>query len=666
MVDIKKKDVAKRKEGSPENEKRYKYFVESICGEGGSKSEARAGSELMDVLDSLPFYAMLIDSDHNILFANSMVSKALGVTPEEITGKYCPEIVHGLDGPYPGCPLEESVKGGGRAIEKEFFDTESNQWYVSAVYPTGQKTKNGKLVFFHTTRNITERKNTEAELRQLEEFHERVVNGITDAISVVNISDFKIVGVNKAFLDICGLSEEEVIGKTCHEVTHHRDSPCLAPDGPCPIGGLLETGKPITLEHVHLDKDKRKKAVEVSAHPIYEGEEIKQIVHIARDITERKRAQEALTESEQLFRGIFDNATDGILLTDMESKKFFTANETMCQMLGYGLEEIESLGVTDIHPEGDLPYVLEQFERLGRGEIKLAEDVPIRKKDGGVFYADISSAQITIAGKTYVVGLFRDITKRKKAERELSEAYEELKLAHEDLRSLDKLKSDIIANVSHELRTPITIAGGALELAREEDVKEERNRLIKLARDSLMHQDFIVEDLIDAASLVEHKKKFKSSAVNLVDAISFVKSEMEPIALGHRVRIDANIESDLPMVRANYMQLNRVLKNLINNAIKFSKEGGKVVIEARELEDMVEISVVDTGIGIPESEHEKIFEQLYQIDASATRQFGGTGMGLAVAKEIVETHGGEIRVESRVNGGSTFFFTLPVIRGILT
>jgi PAS domain S-box-containing protein len=667
VVDITKKDAARRKrgEGSQENEKRFKYFVETIYGEGGPSDRESAGQDIMNVLNSLPFYAMLIDSEHNILFANNVVSKSLGVEPEQIIGKYCPKVVHGLNGPYPGCPLEESVEKGNVAIEKEFFDEDQGMWYISAVYPTGQKTKKGKMVFFHTTRDITERKQTENELVHLKEFNERVINGIADAISVVNVKDFRIAGVNEAFLDICGLTEEEVIGKTCYEVTHHRDSPCLAPDDPCPIEELLETGKPTTEEHVHLDKDNRKTSVDVSAHPLYEGGEIKQIVHIAKDVTERKKGQEALAESEQLFKGIFDNATDGILLTDIEDKKFFTANETMCQMLGYGLEEIGSLGIMDIHPEENLAYVIERFEKQTIGEIILAEDIPVKRKDSSVFYADVNSSPVTIAGKTYRMGIFRDVTERKKTELKLKDAYDKLKIAHEDLKSLDKLKSDIISNVTHELRTPITIAGGALELAREEKNKKNRDKFLKLARDSLMHQDFIVDDLIDAASMVGGKRKLKSTAVNLADAISFIRNEFEPIAASRNIELDVSLKIGLPLVRVNYMQLHRVLRNLTNNAIKFNQKGGKVVIKADRKDDMVEVCVKDTGIGIDAAELEKIFDRLYQIDASSTRQYGGTGMGLAVVKETIEGYGGEIRVESELGRGSKFCFTLPIAPSVL-
>jgi hypothetical protein len=143
------------------------------------------------------------------------------------------------------------------------------------------------------------------------------------------------------------------------------------------------------------------------------------IDNLNKEITERKKAEEALRDSEGRFRTIFEEVTDGILLADAETKKFYFGNKTIYKMLGYNEKEISSFGVMDIHPQKDLPYVLEQFEKQRRREIALAKDMPVKRKDGSVFYADINSASITLAGRTYVMGIFRDITERKKAEEEL-------------------------------------------------------------------------------------------------------------------------------------------------------------------------------------------------------------------------------------------------------
>jgi PAS domain S-box-containing protein len=149
--------------------------------------------------------------------------------------------------------------------------------------------------------------------------------------------------------------------------------------------------------------------------------------------------EEALRDSEGGFRAIFDNANDGILLADEETKKFYTSNNTACQMLGYSLEEIKNLGVPDIHPKEDLPYVIEQFEKQVRREIAVAKDLPVKRKDGSIFYADVNTSLVILAGRTYLLGIFRDVTEHKRAEEEREKLIQELQKALAEVKTLSGL-----------------------------------------------------------------------------------------------------------------------------------------------------------------------------------------------------------------------------------
>lgn len=141
--------------------------------------------------------------------------------------------------------------------------------------------------------------------------------------------------------------------------------------------------------------------------------------------------REEIRESDRIFRAIFENATDGMLLLDLESRKFTMANQMLCQMLGYDPQELKTLEVVDIHPEKDLPDVIDQFEKQIRGELTLARDLPVKRKNGSVFYADINAFPITFNGKTYLMGVFRDTTERRNAEEELRRSEETFRLAME-------------------------------------------------------------------------------------------------------------------------------------------------------------------------------------------------------------------------------------------
>jgi len=153
------------------------------------------------------------------------------------------------------------------------------------------------------------------------------------------------------------------------------------------------------------------------------------VARVVNDMVQEKKllyTEKALSESEKKLRAIYDNAMDGILVVDVESRKFITGNLTICRMLGYSMSEIQNLGVNDIHPEKDLPFAIEQFEKVVKEEITLAQDIPVRRKDGTVFYADINASHAVLAGKSCLIGMFRDITERRRARDELKNRVKEL------------------------------------------------------------------------------------------------------------------------------------------------------------------------------------------------------------------------------------------------
>lgn len=186
----------------------------------------------------------------------------------------------------------------------------------------------------------------------------------------------------------------------------------------------------------HLEKEVHKRTSQLEA----QANELRQInIQLSKEIFDREKVESALKNSEKKFKAIFDYASDGILIASVGEKEFLLANNTICKMLGYKCEEIMEMGVKDIHPKEDLPYVIEQFEKQEKREITIALDIPVKRKDGSVFYADINSSYLTVDDKKYLIGMFRDITAQKDSEAKRKSLQEELQRNYDIKRVINSL-----------------------------------------------------------------------------------------------------------------------------------------------------------------------------------------------------------------------------------
>ncbi len=372
---------------------------------------------------------------------------------------------------------------------------------------------------------------------------------------------------------------------------------------------------------------------------------------------EARRSQRALLESEEKYRQTVENSPNPIFSVDREG--IIRMWNRACEDT-FGLPKEEAIGrrYHMLLAREELTRIEALVQQVFREKRSFSNvDIAYRCSDGSWRYM-VSRLYPLLSSRGAVTACIfanTDVTERRRAEEKLKRAYEKLQRINEELRTLDEMKANIIANVSHELRTPITIAKGAIELAMEERDHNKRRELLRMAMNALMRQNFIVEDLLQAARL--ERGEMRLEKVNMHTIIDRIAGEFEPVVMKHGLEMRKEVEDVFAC--ADRKLLGHVLRNLINNAIKFNRRGGKVTIEARRKDGEVEVCISDTGIGIPEDKLDKIFERFYQVDASPTRRYGGTGMGLAIVKEIVEAHGGRVTVKSRPGEGSRFCFTLP-------
>ncbi len=247
-------------------------------------------------------------------------------------------------------------------------------------------------------------------------------------------------------------------------------------------------------------------------------------------------------------------------------------------------------------------------------------------------------------------------------ERRVQERTQELQDALRRLSELNQLKSNFIANISHELRTPLTHIKGYIELlisGAMGDLNEQQNSAIHVVQKSTERLEQQIEDLIRYSLAARGEFILRFAPFSVSDLYSQVINRCREKASEKKLQLTAHLSEDLPTVSGDIEKLSWALIQLVDNAIKFTTSGGKVDLNAKCLNGKVEISVIDTGIGIPDDRKEEIFEPFHQLDGSATRRFGGTGLGLALVKQIIEAHGIRIQLETVVNKGSRFFFLLP-------
>jgi len=377
---------------------------------------------------------------------------------------------------------------------------------------------------------------------------------------------------------------------------------------------------------------------------------------LIREIEERCRAEESLHQAHSQLQAIFDGIIEGLLITNIETQRFVRANAPMCRMLGYTEEELLSASIKDIHPREEVPNDLQRFQAAAECRVTINEDRPILRKDGSIFYADITGHRIIYQGRPCLLALFRDITERKRAQQDLMEAKQAAEAA-------SRTKSEFLANVSHEIRTPMTAILGFADILAETITNQdslEAIQIIKRNGNSLLH---IINDILDLSKIESGKCEIERVACSPCQIAAEVVSTMKMAADGKGISLDLEYSGSIPQcIRTDPTRLRQILVNLIGNAVKFTEAGGvRVIVQLDRPSDQqpkLRFDVIDTGIGMSEEQLNALFRPFSQVDSSAHRRFGGTGLGLVISKRLSQMLGGDIEVASAPGKGSAFSATI--------
>lgn len=431
---------------------------------------------------------------------------------------------------------------GARNLFQEIFFPDQHEFWMRSLVA---------VLFFifggYVQDVVDKRKRAQKAFQEQSEFLKLVIESLTYPFYVIDVKDYTIKIANAAARQGRPLLENT----HCYAFTHKVNEPCGGSEHNCPLAQVIETKKPVVLEHIHYDQAGLLINVEVYAYPIFDEKgEVAQIIEYALDISERKKAESALKASEE----------------------------------------------------------------------------------------------------------------------DLKKTLGDLKQAYAKLQQLDRLKSDFLSVASHELKTPLTSIKAAASVFLKKrsgcELSEEERELFNIILANTDRQSRIVNDLLDLAKIEAGVIKMDKEKVNLVDLVRETVSSFRFQVEEKAIRQNILTAEDPIVISADTERIRRVLTNLIDNAIYFTPLKGEVTVRIDKIGDFeVKVSIADTGIGIEQKDIKRIFSKFYKVQNPQARKKGGTGLGLVIAKEIVEAHGGRIGVESEVGQGSLFYFILPMFNG---
>ncbi len=479
-------------------------------------------------------------------------------------------------------------------------------------------------------------------------------------VAIINLDPQGIVKLwNPAAERIYGWSEQETINQPLPTVPLDKEED-YRHDHESASRGFIFNG----LETRRRRKDGVLIDVSISTAPLRDARgEIKSVVALVTDITERKRAEEAMRESEDRFRTVAETASDAIIMIDAESTIIFI-NAAAQNIFGYGVEEMRGQQLTMLMPEY-LRHVhrqsLERYVKTGEKHISWrAVELPGLHKSGQEIPLELSFGEFVREGRHFFTGIARDITERKQLE-------QALRFRAEELAEANRIKDEFLATLSHEMRTPLTSIIGWAHLLQAGTLDAETSkRALETIQRNAKTQAQLIEDLLDVSRVITGKLHLEVRPINLASVIEAAVDAVRPAAEGKGVELTTLLDHSV-VVSADADRLQQVIWNLLSNSIKFTAAKGRIELQFERVEAHARIVVRDTGIGISPDFLPYVFDRFRQADSTSTRHYGGLGLGLALVRHLVEMHGGTVHAESPGEGmGATFIVTIPIVATVTT
>ncbi|MEW6367470.1 MAG: ATP-binding protein [Acidobacteriota bacterium] len=642
------------------------------------------GADVQSLIDALPSYAMLLDENHRILAANSAVATAFSVKPEDLVGKYCPSAIHGLDHPFPGCPMEEAVETNG-PVSRELFDEASGRWVLSQIFPTALKSEGGGTIYLHLVQDITERKRTEAELEKKSD-----IQSVVNTMLRSSLEDVSLDSMLHLTLDLLtslpwltfesrgaifiadeqerallmrvhkGLSEEIV--KACRRI----------PYGRCMCGRAAESGEIEFVDKLDEMHEITYEGITPHGHycvPIRAGDRVLGVINLYLREGHRREPWEAEflaavanalagiiqhTRSEETrarLTAIIEATSDLVGIAGTDQRVLFV-NGPGRRMMGIPEDEdITGIEIREFHPGWAYQTVASKGIPAAVRDGVWSGETALQTRDG----REIPVSQVITAHKKpdgsidYMSTILRDVTENRRLQAQFVHA--------QKMDAVGRLAGGVAHDFNNLLSVIISYSSSILE---ELPVGSELRADAEEIRKAGLRAAALTRQLL----AFSRKQTVEPRDVNVQDAIGEL-SKMLVRLVGEHIDLKISAGGAPRVIRIDPVQLEQVLVNLAINARDAMPHGGALTIAVRtvlvdreqaslpagiECGEYVQIGVEDTGVGMSQEIMQKIFEPFFTTKLDGK----GTGLGLSMVYGAVKQNGGHISVSSEPGRGTTF------------
>jgi PAS domain S-box-containing protein len=382
-----------------------------------------------------------------------------------------------------------------------------------------------------------------------------------------------------------------------------------------------------------------------------------------REITEQKRADAALRESEERFAKAFHGSPEALVISRLSDGIILEVNDSFTSLFGFDRAELMgkstlALGIyVDPAIRGHALKILEE-----QGSIRDFE-IEMKRKTGELLLIQFSAERLDIHGEHCWLAIGRDISERKRAEKEREELLLKEEAARREAEAANRSKDEFLTTVSHELRTPLTAILGWARMLNGGVLSESQGRhAVEVIQRSAELQTHLVDDILDTSRLITGRFNLETSPIEVGPILQAAVDVIRPSAEAKSITLQVISDEQTGAIMGDANRVQQIFWNLLSNAVKFTNEGGRVETRLTRVADRIEISISDTGVGIAPQFLSNVFDRFRQADSTSTRRYGGLGLGLAIARHLSEAHGGGISASSPGIGmGSTFTVHFPAL-----